>query len=139
MAERTVSFDEDASPAPALAATASAAYSAAVATATEESSKDDNYYSLPALIVGGECSGDCADNMVKLTGKSDFSKSNSDRCQLYPNAEWISCIVPQEHNSSVLTAAVLLFYTFLSSASITSHVAGLNNAGNLRAFPSNKF
>ena len=79
--------------------------------------------------MGGECSGDCADNMVKLMGKSDFSKCNSDRSQLYPNAEWFSRIFPQEHNSGVLTAAVLLFYTFLSSASITSHVAGLNDVG----------
>ena len=39
-AVRTVSFDEDASPAPAIAVTASVAYSAAVATATEDSSED---------------------------------------------------------------------------------------------------
>ena len=58
---------------------------------------------------------------------SFFSKSNSDSPQLYPNGEWLSCIVPQEHDSGVLTAYALLFYTFLSSASITSHVAGLNN------------
>jgi hypothetical protein len=126
-AERTVSFDEDATPVPAFAATASAAYSAAVATATEESSEDDDNYSLPALIVGGECSGDGVDNTVKLTGKTDFFTSNSDRRQLYTNAEWLSCFVPQEHNSGVLTAFVLLFYTFLSGASITSHMEGLNN------------
>ncbi len=64
---------------------------------------------------------------VKLTGKTNFSKSNSDRRQLYPNAEWLFCFMPQEHNSGVLTAYVLLFYTFLSGTSITSHVAGLNN------------
>jgi len=121
-----VSFDEDASTAPAIAA-ASAAYSAAVATAMEESSEDDDIYSLSALIVGGECSGDGADNTVKHTGKTDFSTSNSDRCQLYPNAEWLSCFVQQEHDPSVLTAYVILFYTFLFGTNITSHVEGLNN------------
>ncbi len=126
-AERTVSFDEDASPAPAFAAAASAAYSSAVATATEESSEDDDIYSHPALIVSGECSGDGADHTVKLTGKTDFFSRNLDRRQLYPNAEWLSCFVPQEHDSGVLTAFVLLFYTFLSGASITSHVEGLDN------------
>jgi G:T/U-mismatch repair DNA glycosylase len=124
-AERTVSFVKDASSAPAIAAAASAAYSAAVATATEESSEDDDIYSLPTLM-GGECSGG-ADNTVKLIGKTDFSTSNSDRHQIYPNAEWLSCFVPQEHNSGVLTAYVLLFYTFLSGVSITYHVEGLNN------------
>ena len=127
VAERTVSFDKDASPAPAFAAAASTAYSSAVATATEESSEDDDNYSLPTLMVGGACSGDGADNMVKLTGKTDFSTSNSDRRQLDPNAEWLSCFVPQEHDSGVLTAYVPLFYTFLSGVSITSHVEGLNN------------
>jgi len=69
-AERTVSFDEDASPVPALSAAASAAYSAAIAAATEESSEDNNYYSLPALIVGGECSGDCAENNGETYGEN---------------------------------------------------------------------
>jgi hypothetical protein len=77
--------DIDVSPAPALFATASAAYAAAVETATEESSKDDDYDTLHALIVGGECCGDCADNTVKLIGKTDFS--NLDRRKLYPNAK----------------------------------------------------
>jgi len=125
-AERT-SIDKYASPAPAFATTASSAYSTAVATAREESSEEDDIYSLPALIVGGECSGDGADHTVKLTGKTDFFSRNLDRRQLYPNAEWLSCFVPQEHDSGVLTAFVLLFYTFLSGASITSHVEGLDN------------
>ena len=125
-----MSSDEDASTAPAIAA-ASAAYSAAVATATEESREDNDIYSLSALIVGGECSGDSADNTVKHTGKTDFSTSNSDRHQSYPNAEWLSCFVQQERDPSVLTAYVLLFYTFLFGASITSHVEGLNNVSHV--------
>ena len=43
-----------------------------------------------------------------------------------PNAEWLPCIVPQEHNTGVLVAYVLLFLTLLSGANITPHVAGLN-------------
>ena len=67
---RTVSFDDDVSPTPALAATASAAYAATVATTTEESSKDNDYDSIPSLIVGGECADDTVDPvfLVKLTG-----------------------------------------------------------------------
>ena len=75
---------------------------------------------LPALVVReGD---DCADktvkltgknnpfsNTVKLTGKAEFSSNT----QMYPNAEWLSCIVSQEHDSGVLTAYALLFYTFL--------------------------
>ncbi len=99
-----MSFNDDVSSAPALAATASAAYAAAVTTAMEESSKDDNYDSLSTLIVGRECAGDTVDPafLVKLTGETDFSmvSSNSDRRQLYPNAEWLPCIVPQEHDTS---------------------------------------
>jgi hypothetical protein len=127
-AERTVSFDEDAFPV-AAAPAASAAYSAAVATATEteESSENDDIHSHSAFIVVGECSGDGDENTVKLTGKSNFFKSNSDRRQLYLNAEWLSCFVQQEHDPGVLTAYVLLFYTFLSGTSITSHVGGLIN------------
>jgi hypothetical protein len=114
--ERT---DEDASLA-AAAPAASAAYLAAIATATEESSEDNDTHSHSSFVVGDECSGD--------TGKTNFFfKSNLDRRQLVPNAEWLSCVVPQEHDPGVLTSYVLRFYSFLSGANITSHVEGLNN------------
>ena len=124
-------FDEEAFRVATAPAT-SVAYSAAVATATEESSEDDDIHSHSAFIVGGECSGD--------TVKTSNFKINSDSPQLYPNGEWLSCIVPQEHDSGVLTAYALLFYTFLSSASITSHVAGLNNVTHVdKLLPLNDF
>ena len=80
---------------------------------------------LPALVVRE--GGDCADKMVKLTGKTEFSSN-----QLYPNVEWLSYIVPQEHDLGVLTAYTLLFYTFLFRASITSHVEGLHNVTHVK-------
>jgi hypothetical protein len=113
--ERTDEYDSLAAAAPA----ASAAYFAAVATATEESSEDNDIHLHSSFVVGGECSGD--------TVKTSFFKSNYDRRQLVPNVEWLSCVVPQEHDLGVLTAYVLIFYSFLSGANITSHMEGLNN------------
>jgi hypothetical protein len=79
----------------------------------EESSEDDDYDSLPTLIVGGECSGDCAGDMVKLTGKTDFStvSSNSDRRQLYPNVEWLPGMVQANVGQKLLKRNILRVFT----------------------------